>query len=239
MDGAKAVSTPLSTTDSLMLYDGSSLTYATPYHCFVNGLQYLSLTCPDISFTVKKLSQFMHSPFETHWQALKRFLRYLKGTISFGLHLCRRPSHRLYAFSDADWAGDRDDRKAPVLLPPLLNSHGFSPYCVNLAFLSPQHRLSPAIVLILSYIPFVRDHVTRDLLQVSHVSTIDQLADSLTKPLLHSRFQLLRSKIGVSDGATVLQGRIRESPTSKEITSSKTQSAPSTIQSTPPYESQL
>ncbi|BBH07387.1 transposable element gene, partial [Prunus dulcis] len=112
MDGAKAVSTPLSTTDSLMLHDGSPLTDPTPYRRLVGGLQYLSLTRPDISFAVNKLSQFMHSPSETHWQALKRLLRYLKGTISFGLHLCRRPSNRLYAFSDADWAGDHDDRKS-------------------------------------------------------------------------------------------------------------------------------
>ena len=54
----------------------------------------------------------MHSPSETHWQALKRLLCYLKGTIFFGLHIRRCPSNRLYAFSDADWAGDRDDCKS-------------------------------------------------------------------------------------------------------------------------------
>ncbi|KAI5318027.1 hypothetical protein L3X38_037735 [Prunus dulcis] len=96
----------------LMVHDGFSLTDATPYRHLVSGLQYLSLTCPDISFTVKKLSQFMHSPSKTHCQALKRLLHYLKCTISFGPHLCRHPSHHLYAFFDADWAGDRDDRKS-------------------------------------------------------------------------------------------------------------------------------
>ncbi|CAL2227918.1 unnamed protein product [Prunus armeniaca] len=87
MDGAKVVSTPLSTTGPLMLHDGSSPIDATHCRCLICGLQYLSLTRPDISFTVNKLSQFIHSPFETHWQALKRLLRYLKGTISFGVHL--------------------------------------------------------------------------------------------------------------------------------------------------------
>lgn len=57
---------------------------------------------------------------------------------------------------------------------------------------------------------FVRDHVNKGLLQVSHVSTHDQLADILTKPLSRERFPLLRSKIGVSDGASLLRGRIRE-----------------------------
>ncbi|CAL8090394.1 unnamed protein product [Prunus armeniaca] len=72
----------------------------------------ISLTQPDISFDVNKLSQFVHSPSETHWQALKCFICYLKGTISFGLHLCRHPSYCLYAFFDANWVGDRDDCKS-------------------------------------------------------------------------------------------------------------------------------
>jgi len=56
---------------------------------------------------------------------------------------------------------------------------------------------------------FVRDHVSKGLLRVSHVSTTDQLVDALTKPLSHQWFTLFRSKIGVSDGSTVLRGRIR------------------------------
>ncbi|KAI5328775.1 hypothetical protein L3X38_028172 [Prunus dulcis] len=276
MDGAKAVSTPLSTTDSLMLHDGSPLTDPTPYRRLVGGLQYLSLTRPDISFAVNKLSQFMHSPSETHWQALKRLLRYLKGTISFGLHLCRRPSNRLYAFSDADWAGDHDDRKSttgyvvylggnliswssrkqqsvsrssteaeyraiaattseltwiqsllrelgiPLPTPPVVSCDNIGAmfYCANPVLHSRMKHIEIDF-------QFVRDRVTRGLLQVSHVSTTDQLADALTKPLPRPRFHLLRSKIGVSDGATVLRGRIREPPTSKEISSSPTQSAPS------------
>ncbi|KAI5337850.1 hypothetical protein L3X38_017121 [Prunus dulcis] len=57
---------------------------------------------------------------------------------------------------------------------------------------------------------FVRDHVTCGLLQVSYVSTIDQLADALTKPFSHQCFHLLKSKIGFSDGATILRGCIKE-----------------------------
>ncbi|VVA23262.1 Hypothetical predicted protein, partial [Prunus dulcis] len=112
MDGAKEVSTPLSPSDSLVLNDGTPPTDATRFRQIIGGLQYLNLTRPDISFAVNKLSQFMHKPSESHWQALKRLLRYLKGTLYFGLHLSRRSSHRLYAFSDADWAGNLDDRKS-------------------------------------------------------------------------------------------------------------------------------
>lgn len=56
--------------------------------CKVIGeLQYLSLTRPDISFGVNKLSQFMHQPTQTHLSALNRVLQYLKGTFFHDLYI--------------------------------------------------------------------------------------------------------------------------------------------------------
>ena len=52
----------------------------------------------------------MHQPLQTHWQAVKRLLRYLKGTITFGLHLRPPTNFNLYAFCDANWGCDLDDR---------------------------------------------------------------------------------------------------------------------------------
>lgn len=49
----------------------------------------MSLTCPNISFAGNKVYQFMHQPLVPHWQAVKRILQYLKGTISRGLLLRR------------------------------------------------------------------------------------------------------------------------------------------------------
>jgi hypothetical protein len=72
----------------------------------------LSLTRPDISFTVNKLSQFMHKPTVIHWQSVKQLLRYLKQTLQFGLHIYRSSCNTLQAFSDTDWAGNRDDRRS-------------------------------------------------------------------------------------------------------------------------------
>ena len=50
----------------------------------------------------------MHSPTTSHWKALKRVLRYLKGTLSHGLHFSTGPL-RLDAYCDSDWAGAVDD----------------------------------------------------------------------------------------------------------------------------------
>lgn len=51
----------------------------------------------------------MQAPTDIHWLALKRLLRYLRGTIHAGIQLHRDTPMRLHAFTDADWAGDKDD----------------------------------------------------------------------------------------------------------------------------------
>lgn len=54
----------------------------------------------------------MANPNDEHWQAAKRILRYLKGTLSYGLQLYRSSSCELFAYSDADWTSYPDDRKS-------------------------------------------------------------------------------------------------------------------------------
>jgi histone deacetylase 1/2 len=78
----------------------------------VGALQYLTLTRPDLSFSVNKICQYLHAPTTAHWTAVKRVLRYIKGTIQLGLKFQRSSSTLLSAFSDADWAGDIDDRRS-------------------------------------------------------------------------------------------------------------------------------
>ena len=110
MSGAKDVSTPLSTTQSLQFIDGTAAVDNSEFRRIIGRLQYLSLTCPDISFAVNKLSQFMHKPTTTHWTATKRFLRYLKQTIFHCIQIHKVGLPILRTYSDADWAGNVDDR---------------------------------------------------------------------------------------------------------------------------------
>jgi histone deacetylase 1/2 len=91
------------------------MTDPTLYRSIVGALQYATMTRPDIAFSVNKVCQFMANPLESHWKAVKRILRYLKGTISHGLLLSSSttgPPFSLRAYSDADWATDHDDRRS-------------------------------------------------------------------------------------------------------------------------------
>lgn len=82
------------------------------YRSVVGALQYATITRPDISFAVNKVSQYMHQPTTSHWAATKRILRYLQGTLTYGLTFHSAPSLTIDAFSDADWAGSLDDRRS-------------------------------------------------------------------------------------------------------------------------------
>jgi histone deacetylase 1/2 len=100
--------------DKLSAHEGVQLSAdaATRYRSVVGGLQYLTLTRPDLSFAVNKVCQYLHEPRSSHWSAVKRILRYVRHTLDGGLRFRSSPSTLLSAFSDADWAGSADDRRS-------------------------------------------------------------------------------------------------------------------------------
>jgi hypothetical protein len=60
--------------------DGDSLSDPSIYRQLVGSLNYLTITCPDISFVVQQVSQFIQAPCQTHLVVVRHLLRYLKGT---------------------------------------------------------------------------------------------------------------------------------------------------------------
>lgn len=70
--------------------DGPSLTDSTDYRSLAGALQYLTFTRPDIAYVVQQVCLHIHDPQEPHLAALKRILRYVRGTLDLGLVI--RPS---------------------------------------------------------------------------------------------------------------------------------------------------
>jgi histone deacetylase 1/2 len=102
----KSARTPLSLTDGTPLGSEDN----TQFRSIVGALQYLTLTRPDLSFSVNKVCQHLHAPTTKHWTAAKRILRYVKDTLKLGIIFTQSSSTFLSAFSDAEWAGCLDDR---------------------------------------------------------------------------------------------------------------------------------
>jgi histone deacetylase 1/2 len=109
-----SASTPMAANERLCAEDGDLLSDedATLYRSLVGGLQYLTLTRPDLSFSVNRVCQYLHAPRSSHWSAVKRILRYVHGTVAHGLLVQPSRSDALSAYSDADWAGSLDDRRS-------------------------------------------------------------------------------------------------------------------------------
>ena len=83
------------------------------YQSAIGSLMYLSIsTRPDISYAVGNLAKFSSKPTKIHWMALKCVLHYLKDTMNYGISYKREESNGCVGFSDADWAGDINDRKS-------------------------------------------------------------------------------------------------------------------------------
>ena len=85
----------------------------TKYQSAIGGLMYLVVsTRPHIAFAVNNLARFSSNPQKEHWTALKRILRYLKGTINIDILYKQDGSDKCIGYSDTDWAGDTLDRKS-------------------------------------------------------------------------------------------------------------------------------
>ncbi|MFS7990925.1 putative RNA-directed DNA polymerase [Helianthus anomalus] len=96
----------MSTSHVLLPDDSPLLDDPSHYRQTVGALQYGTLSRPDIAFAVNRVCQFMHAPTENHWSAVKRILRYLKGTTNMGLWIHHNTGYRLQAFSDSHWLTD-------------------------------------------------------------------------------------------------------------------------------------
>ncbi|KAL9227804.1 hypothetical protein vseg_003454 [Gypsophila vaccaria] len=132
MSNCNSVSTPVDHGSKLSSKTGSPIPDATLYRQLVGALQYLTITRPDITYAVQQVCLFMHDPREPQLQFLKRILRYIKGTIDYGLTITKSLSSMLTAYNDADWAGCSDSR------------HSTSGYCVflgdNIVSWSSKHQ---------------------------------------------------------------------------------------------------
>lgn len=68
-----------------------------------------------ISFSINTVCQILSNALEKHWKVVKRILRYLSGTLHYGLLIQPAPIHQplsLLGFYNVDWASNHDDRRS-------------------------------------------------------------------------------------------------------------------------------
>ncbi|CAL9000577.1 unnamed protein product [Prunus brigantina] len=214
----KPVITPIDCKAKLGL-DGDLLADASSYQRLVGRLIYLTITRPDISHAVSLVSQFMHSPRSTHLQAVKRILRYLKGSIGRGILMRKNGNNQIIGYSDADWAGCKIDRKSTTgyctfvggnlvtwkskKQSGLLNDLGFKDphpmtlFCDNQAAIhiasNPVFHERTKHIEVDCH--FVREKIQSNIIRTSYIRSNEQLADIFTKGLPLAQFENLLFKL--------------------------------------------
>ena len=84
MLNAKSNPTPMCQGTKIHLADNDLFEQPTLHRTIIGALQFLTLTRPNVSFAVNKLSQYLQAPTVNHWKACKRMLRYLNDTLTMG-----------------------------------------------------------------------------------------------------------------------------------------------------------
>ena len=102
MDGCNPMSTPMTTNFKKLDASESELVDPMLYRQLIGSLMYLVNTRPDISFAINTLSQYMVEPRRVQWATAKHVLRYIAGTVDYGLDYVRGDGVGLVGYTDSD-----------------------------------------------------------------------------------------------------------------------------------------
>ncbi|XP_052885316.1 secreted RxLR effector protein 161-like [Gossypium arboreum] len=224
MEGSKAKSTPMESNLKLAKNEGKPLEDAMLFRQLVGSLFYLTITRPDIAFSVGVIYQFMGQPCEGHLIVAKRILRYIKGTLSYGLMYEQSKIFSLSGFVDADWAGDVNDRCSTTGFCFTTGSAAIS-WCskkqTTMALSSCEAEYVAATMAtqescwklvfharskhIETHYHFVREKVLSQDIELLKIQTDEQVADIFTKALAKTKFEVFRGDLGIIDKKLALR----------------------------------
>lgn len=110
--GAKPATTSMEQNHQMARCEGELFSEPEKYRRLIGHLIYLTITRPELCYSVHILAQFMSSPLVSHWDAALRVVRYLKGCPGQGILLRKNYNLRIYGFCDSDWASCPKTRRS-------------------------------------------------------------------------------------------------------------------------------
>lgn len=138
MDQCKEIATPMGSGSYVDIDESGIPIEKTKYRGMIGSLLYLKASRPDIMFSVCLCAQFQSSPKESHLISVKRIMKYLKGTVNVGLWYPKGNVCTLVGYSDADYAGSKNDRKSTSGTCHILGNTLVSWACKKQACVAPS-----------------------------------------------------------------------------------------------------
>ncbi|WVZ10601.1 hypothetical protein V8G54_015131 [Vigna mungo] len=213
MGECKSAATPMNQKEKFCREDGAE-------KILNRMLNVLTATRLDIMHSVSLLSRYMHCASEIYFQAAKRILRYVKGTIDYGIWFNIVESLSFHGYSDSDWAGCVDDMRSTseaeyVVVAAVVNQTVWIRKIMADLHIEQEDSTkifvdNQAVISIANNpvfhgktknfkikLFFLREVQREGQVKLVYCITENQVADILTKALPKSRFEFLRQKLGV------------------------------------------
>ena len=112
LESASSVRTPMNPNVKVIVDLLGKSVDSSLYRSMIGSLLYLTANRPDISYSVGVCARYQANPKKSHMIALKRIIKYVKTTSNLGVWYSKDTNNVLVGYSDADWAGNADDRKS-------------------------------------------------------------------------------------------------------------------------------
>ncbi|GJT32262.1 retrovirus-related pol polyprotein from transposon TNT 1-94 [Tanacetum coccineum] len=217
---SKPMKTPMSSDTKLTKDEECESVDSTKYRGMIGSLLYLTASRPDIMFSVCLCARFQEAPKTSHLEAVKRIFRYIKGTMHLGLWYPKGTGIETVVYADSDHARDYVDRKSTSAeyvsagkacqqalwmkqalidydvrlddVPIMCDNKG----AIDLSKNPVQHSRTKHIEI---RHHFLRDNVQKGHISIEKVTSIDNIADILTKPLKRESFNYLRLGLGMME----------------------------------------
>ncbi|XP_055803636.1 secreted RxLR effector protein 161-like [Solanum dulcamara] len=112
MERCKPVLTPLIHNKKISKFEEGDRADPAVYRSLIGSLLYLTATRYDLMFATSLLSRFMHAPSQVHLGVAKQTLRYIKGTVDYGIWFKKEEQGKSMGYSNSDWVGSVHDMKS-------------------------------------------------------------------------------------------------------------------------------
>ncbi|CAM8987454.1 unnamed protein product [Rhodiola kirilowii] len=196
--------TPAATHLKITKDDAGTKVDQTRYRSMIGSLLYLTTSKLDIAYAIGVCARYQADPKESHLLQVKRIIKFVSGTVDFGIWCTKDTNPYLVGYCDADWAGNAEDWKSTsggcfFLGNNLVSWFSKKKNSISLSTAEAGYIATGSYCTQLLWMKQMLSEygVEQKVVTLKHVTTDKQLDDIFTKPLDATQFETLRSSLGL------------------------------------------